>query len=81
MKIQKRSKRKFFNRERKILIFFLFIYFAIIIGIWYLVLKEENIPLIILITVLSFIGILFLANYIEKKIKAKEIQKRNRRFR
>ncbi|KKN63919.1 hypothetical protein LCGC14_0496920 [marine sediment metagenome] len=81
MKIQKRSKRNFLNRERKILIFFLVIQAVIIFGIWIFILKEENIPLIILIFVLSLIGILFLVNYIEKKLKEKERQKRIRRFR
>ncbi len=81
MKIQKRSKRKFLNRERKILIFFLVIHAVIIFGIWIFILKGENIPLIILIFVLSLIGILLFVNYIEKKVEEKERQKRIRRFR
>ncbi len=50
-------------------------------GIWKFVLKEENIPLMILIFVLSLIAILFLVNYIEKKLKEKERQKSVHRFR
>ncbi len=81
MKIQKKRKRKFFNRERKILIIFLVISSAINFGIWKFVLKEENFPLIILLFMLSLIGIPFLVNYIEKKLIEKERQKRIRRYR
>jgi len=69
--IKNRRNKKIFTRSILIFIFLFTINLSINYGVWIFVLKEENIPLIILIFVLSTIVMIFLAFKIEKVIGTK----------